>query len=150
MRFKLRKPIVEDIEEDAQEDVQGEVIDNATVTHVPELCSSPETHPVSNLLVPGGIGGSASSGNSLVVPSSTSSTSLHSSGSFLSEASSILHRRQRKENFRALLAERNFEILSRKTKFVLSVFAGGRLRFVDRSEGENAEDCGGRAKESVI
>ena len=66
--------------------------------------------------------------------SSSSSTSLHSSASFQSEASSILHKRQRRENFRSLLAERSFEILSRKTKFVLSVFAAGKIRFVDRIE----------------
>ena len=65
----------------------------------------------------------------------TSTTSLSSLGSFQSEASSVIHRRQRKNNFKALLAEREFEILSRKTKFLLSVFSGGKLRFICREEG---------------
>merc|ERR1719193_2922438 len=69
---------------------------------------------------------------------SSSATSLSSLGSFQSEASSVIHKRQRRNNFKALLAERDFEILSRKSKFLLSVFAGGKLRFVDRNEGHQA------------
>ena len=66
--------------------------------------------------------------------SSASSTSLSSGVTYQSEASSVLHRRQRKLNFTKLLAERKFEILSRRTKFVLGVFAGGKLKFVHRDQ----------------